>query len=394
MVDQRFVVNRTYQQHPLWQNKGLTLRHLDIELTERCNNACIHCYINLPESSAGAEARELSTAEWRDILEQAAGLGALSVRFTGGEPLLREDFSDIYIHARRLGMKVRLFTNARPITPELSELFSRVPPLENIEVTVYGMTPETYDSVACAKEAYEEFCRGVDLLLDHEVPFIVKGALLPQFKDEIEAFEAWAATLPWMDGPPSYSMFFDLRARRDSDAKNKLIEKLRIMPDEGLAIMKREAERYRDGMVQFCSRFMGPGGENLFNCGAGRGGGCIDPYGKFQPCLMLRSPDYAYDLRDGNLQDALDNFFPRLRAIKATNPDYLERCACCFLKGFCEQCPAKSWSEYGTLDTPVEYLCKIAHERAQDLGFLFQGEKAWKVTDWQSRVKAMETKEG
>ena len=95
------------------------LNQLDIELTERCNNACLHCYINRPAGSADARKRELSTAQWQDIFRQAADLGALSVRITGGEPLLREDFAELYLCARRLGMKVTLFTNARRITPQL-----------------------------------------------------------------------------------------------------------------------------------------------------------------------------------------------------------------------------------------------------------------------------------
>jgi hypothetical protein len=79
-----------------------------------------------------------------------------------------------------------------------------------------------------------------------------------------------------------------------------------------------------------------------------------------------------------------------MREIEAENPLYLERCARCFLQGLCEQCPAKSWSEHGTLDTPVEYLCQVAHARARDLGLLSEGEHAWEVEDWQERIKEME----
>jgi hypothetical protein len=49
-------------------------------------------------------------------------------------------------------------------------------------------------------------------------------------------------------------------------------------------------------------------------------------------------------------------------------------------------CPAKSWAEHGTLDTPVEYLCRVAHAQARDLGLLQDGERSWEVTDWHSRV--------
>ena len=72
--------------------------------------------------------------------------------------------------------------------------------------------------------------------------------------------------------------------------------------------------------------------------------------------------------------------------MKATNPDYLRRCAVCFLKGLCEQCPAKSWTEHGTLDTPVEYLCSVAHAQAVFLGRLKKGEKSWEIYDWQRRM--------
>jgi hypothetical protein len=57
------------------------------------------------------------------------------------------------------------------------------------------------------------------------------------------------------------------------------------------------------------------------------------------------------------------------------------------LKGLCEQCPAKSWSETGRLDTPVELLCLSAHVEARWLGLIGQEENAWEVRDWQARIK-------
>ena len=114
--------------------------------------------------------------------------------------------------------------------------------------------------------------------------------------------------------------------------------------------------------------------------------GCVDAYGVFQPCMMLRHPDCVYDLKKGALKDALLDFFPELREMKAADPAYLGRCAKCFLKGLCEQCPAKSWMEYGTMDTPVEYLCDVAHEQARFLGLIGKEEKAWEVSGWKDRI--------
>lgn len=385
MKIETYVTRQDIHKANLWRDSTPLLGHLDIELTERCNNNCIHCFINLPADDSGAQQKELSTEEVKKILAEAISLGCMSVRFTGGEPLLREDFEELYIFARKSGLKVLIFTNATLITPHLAELFSHIPPLEKIEVTVYGMRKSSYEAVTRAPGSFEAFRQGVGLLLEKKIPFVVKAALLPQNKDEMDEFEKWAAAIPWMDRPPLYSMFFDLRCRRNSN-KNELIRKLRLSPAEGLKILTRREDGYIKEMKDFCSKFMGPPKDKLFSCGAGCGGGCVDAYGSFQVCMMLRHPETVYDLKRGSLKDAITNFFPKVREMKTTNPEYLSLCARCFLKGLCEQCPAKSWMEHGTLDTPVEYLCDVAHAQARFLGLVGEKEKAWEAGNWRSRI--------
>ena len=208
----------------LWRNKTPPLRSLDIELTERCNNNCIHCCINLPPADKNARKKELTTAKIKEILTEAAALGCLTVKFTGGEPLLRDDFEALYLFARGKGLKVILLTNATLITPHLAETFRRIPPLENIEITVYGMKIGSYEAVSRTAGSFKAAFRGIQLLEEHHVPFVVKYTLLPPNLDEIKEFETWAETIPWMEGPPPYVMVFDLRSRRDSSEKNQRIK--------------------------------------------------------------------------------------------------------------------------------------------------------------------------
>jgi radical SAM protein with 4Fe4S-binding SPASM domain len=388
-----YILKQDLNKMPLWRTTRPLLWHLDIELTERCNNNCIHCYINLPADDLKAKNKESSTEEIKQVLKEAESLGSMSVHFTGGEPLLRKDFEELYIFTRKLGLKVLLFTNATLINRHLAELFSRIPPLEKIEITVYGMRKSSYEGVTRVSGSFEAAWRGINLLLEKNVPFVVKGALLPENKDEIEEFEEWAATIPWMDRPPTYSMFFDLRGRRDDFKKNQSIINLRLSPREGVDILTRRKDEYIKDMKEFCSKFMRSPGDKIFSCGAGYGG-CVDAYGKFQPCMIVRHPDCVYDLKRGSLKDALENFFPEVREMRAKNPEYLARCARCFLKGLCEQCPAKSWMEHGTLDTPVEYLCSIAHAQARFLGLIKVEEKAWEVDNWEERIKNFCKKKG
>jgi radical SAM protein with 4Fe4S-binding SPASM domain len=383
---QSYVVKRRPARQPMFNTKRPLLSHLDIELTERCNNACSHCYINLPANDLGAKRRELTSDQWKDILRQAADLGALSVRFTGGEPLLRLDFADIYLFARRLGMQVIVFTNGRLITPALADLLARVPPLKEVEVSVYGMRSESYDAIAGVRGAFTEFRRGLDLLQERQIPFIVKSALFASNPGELAEFETWVASIRSMGGDPPSVLFLDLRTRRDSPDKNQRIAALRLPPEQLVAALARREDRYRKGMTPFTAGFLGPRGDRLFTCGAGETG-CVDAYGVYQMCMPLRHPNTVYDLKHGTLRKALTEAFPRFRKARATNSEYLRRCARCFLKGLCEQCPGKSWSEHGTLDTPVEYLCQVAHAEACYLGLLSNGEQAWEVGDWQQRIE-------
>jgi radical SAM protein with 4Fe4S-binding SPASM domain len=261
-----------------------------------------------------------------------------------------------------------------------------IPPLEKIEITVYGMKKSSYEGVTRTAGSFKLFQSGVKLLLEKKIPFLVKAALLPQNREEIDLVKKWAMTIPGMNRPPLFSFFFNLRCRRER-RKNILIKKLRLSGDEGFKILLRNKKEYIKEVKDFSSKFMYPTGDKIFSCGAGRGGGCVDAYGRFQPCLMLRSPECSYDLKTGSLKDALENFFPKLRERTVLNPEYLKRCAKCFLKGFCEQCPARSWEEHGTLDTPVEYCCEVAHALARSLGLLKNEEKGWEIRDYRARIK-------
>jgi radical SAM protein with 4Fe4S-binding SPASM domain len=372
----------------IWKGKAPLVGSLDMELTERCNLNCIHCYINQPADTDLLKKRELSTEKVKAVISEAASLGCLTVRFTGGEPLLREDFEEIYLFSRRLGLKVLLFTNATLITPRLAETFRRIPPLTTIEITVYGVKKKSYESATRSSGSFSTALDGIQLLQRHHIPFELKTVILPSNKNEMTQFELLAQSFPGIKGPLNYTMALDLRCRRDSQLKNRTIKRLRLTPAEIIKHLGQIGEDYLNEMKLFCAGFMAPGGNRLFPCGAGKGGGCVDAYGNLQPCMLLRHPETVYNLAGGSLKDAFIRFFPEIRKLKAFHPEYLLRCARCFLKGFCEQCPAKSWTEHGTLDTPVEYFCALAHAQAEFLGLLGPGEKAWKIQNWKERIKA------
>jgi radical SAM protein with 4Fe4S-binding SPASM domain len=277
-----------------------------------------------------------------------------------------------------------VFTNATLVTPRLAALFERTPPLDKIEISVYGMTAGSSAAVTRNPGAHEASRRGIARLFEHGVPFVIKGAVLPPTRDEMARFEAWAKKTSGTAEPPSYAMLFDLRSRRDDEAKNAAIRELRPAPQDHLRLERRRGEGHAAELRRFLSARAGPQGGRLFPCLSDAGS--VDAYGHFQACLTLRHPATLYDLREGSLREAVEGFLPEIREMRSADPAYLERCGRCFLRPLCLQCPSKSWAEHGTLDTPVEYFCGITHAQAVWLGLLEEGEKAWRVEDWDGRV--------
>jgi radical SAM protein with 4Fe4S-binding SPASM domain len=367
---------------------------LDIELTERCNNDCHHCYINLSAGDPSAKGKEMTASEIKLVLEDAAALGCLTVKLTGGEPLLRDDFEEIYLDARKKGLRVALLTNGTLITPRLAGIFRKVPPLEKIVVSVYGLDEASYEAVSGVAGSYAAFKKGIDLMLRNDVPFELKSGILPLSRSAFREFENYAGEIPGMEAPQASALSLYLRCRdsEDKEIRNARIRGLRLPADRLLALEARRPARYADELRRFCLRFCAVPGDKLFGCAAGMQRASMDAYGNVKPCLLLRHPDVIYDLKSGSLKDAMEIFFPSIRRIKAKNPQYLERCAQCFLYSLCEQCPAVSWMENRRLDGWLEYFCEFTHAQARFIGLLKDGEKSWEVEDWENRLKKMSSK--
>ena len=79
------------------------------EVTHRCPLHCPYC--SNPTSLASQQ-KELTTAEWKRVLNEAAGMGALHVGFSGGEPLQRADLGELVAAARAAGLYSNLITSA------------------------------------------------------------------------------------------------------------------------------------------------------------------------------------------------------------------------------------------------------------------------------------------
>ena len=78
------------------------------ELTARCNFDCPMCYVHLKQEDIDAQGKELTAAQWIEMARQAKDAGMVFVLLTGGEPLLRPDFEEIYVSLIQMGLMVTI----------------------------------------------------------------------------------------------------------------------------------------------------------------------------------------------------------------------------------------------------------------------------------------------
>ncbi|MBN1629044.1 MAG: radical SAM protein [Thermoleophilia bacterium] len=359
------------QDFPLWDKLAAKRAPVsfDLEITARCNNDCRHCYINLPAGDRAAKRTELSAAEFLDIARQAVEMGAVWCLVTGGEPLLRDDFAEIYLGLKRLGLLVSVFTNACLVTPAHVELFRTYPP-RDLEVTVYGATQQTYEAVTRQAGSWTAFMRGLDLLLDGGLKVRFKAMALRSNAHEFAEISRFCRerTTDFFRFDPVLHLRFDGDPVRNSEIKAE-----RLSPEDVVALEQADEKRFGalrrgcDAGDLIVPEFRDNEGDHVFQCGAGNGSFSVGYDGTFRLCSSLWHPGTTYDLRGGTLREAWEDWVPRVRDMRSTNSEFLQRCRNCDIFNLCLWCPAHAALETGALDDWVEYFCEVAHARAAAL---------------------------
>lgn len=333
------------------QNLGKRRAPLDggIELTERCNLNCVHCFINRPAKDKKAIAEEMATEEVFKLIDSAVDNECLWFLMTGGEPLLRTDFKDIYLHAKKRGLLITIFTNATLINDAYASFFKEFPP-DSIEISIYGATPKTHDRVTRVPGSFDSCMNGMKSLKKAQVPFELKTMAMTINKHELTDMERLAEKL-------GVRFRYDplIQSRYD---RGKGPQAYRLTPEEIIDLDRRH-EKIRASIRQLCEKLLvPPENDKILGCGAGEYGFFVDPYGNLMPCLGLRK--MSYNLRKGTFEDGFYNYFAKITQRRQTKRT---ECTDCKLRNLCFQCPAWSQTEHGDDETPVDYLCELTHLR-------------------------------
>jgi radical SAM protein with 4Fe4S-binding SPASM domain len=325
-----------------------------IELTFRCNLRCAHCYVSEASGDRRAKRQELATAEALRITDEVAELGCLWMLLTGGEALLRSDFAQIYLHMKKRGLLVSVFTNGTLITPRLADLLAEYPPLV-VEITIYGSTPAVYERITAIPDSFRRCLRGIELLLDRKVHLRLKTIPMALNYTDMGQMRALAA---------GYGLDLEwdplVNCRVDGNGRTTAV---RLSPDQIVALEKQDPKRVSHYQKTFRDKETVELQPNLFACGAYLYSFHIDPYGNMFPCMLVRWP--AYNLREGSFCQGWHEFFPAMRNRMRTKS---LPCDACQFNVVCDHCVGWAQLETGDPEGKVQFLCDLADARAEAFG--------------------------
>jgi radical SAM protein with 4Fe4S-binding SPASM domain len=332
---------------------------VSIEVTRRCPLECLHCYNNLPMADIGAGRRELSKEEHFRLLDELAEMGCFWLLYTGGEILARKDFLEIYTYAKHKGFLITLFTNATIITEAIADYLAEWPPF-SIEVTLYGRTRETYEALTAVPGSYDRCLHGVRLLRERGLPVKLKTVATSVNKHEVLAMRQFAEEELGVE----FKVDGQINPRIDCSQSPLAV---RLTPEEVVALdlhspkeaseYRRLAKRDQENPPNLAQH------DSVYFCGGGVNSFAINAYGEMSICVI--SQQETFSVRGAGVKQVWEGALHQLRLRKRTR---ITKCIQCRIQSLCGMCPANGELENGDRESPVEFLCHVAHLRAAAIG--------------------------
>jgi len=341
VLKSRMVANARRERVPL---------QADIEIIATCNFNCVHCYI-----APCAEREDVMSLEQAELIfDKLKAAGTLMVLLTGGEVFTHKQFKEIYLAAKCRGFNVFINTNAYLIGERWADFLAEWPP-KFISISLYGMSPESYERVTGIPKSYERVMRAIDLLLERGLTFDLKCPAMSVTASEIPAMKAFADS----NG---------IRFRTDfsiipQEKGNVSPMSLQLTPEAVVGLHKTLDPGFEDYRKFASVRVDGSTHDNVYKCGAGKTTLHINVHGGVSTCSSSRKTI-------GNLfEQPFEEVWEALGGKVAMKYPVGHPCATCKFSKICMGCPATVEQLTGLPNVYVQMYCKVTHQRAFELGY-------------------------
>jgi radical SAM protein with 4Fe4S-binding SPASM domain len=317
---------------------------VQLDLTYRCNERCVHCYLDHDDHG------EMTTAEIKDLLDQMADAGVFYLTISGGEILMRRDFFEILEYARKRTFCIKLKTNGILIRKKEADRIKDLG-VESVQVSIYSHIPEVHDAITKLPGSLEDSIEAIRRLRAHGIHVIMANVLMTQNARDYAGVQQLAAELgaqfildptitPMMDGDRAIlNLNVDEAALREVFQNGALV----------------------GNVEEFCAPPRGPDEEalDMLPCSAGHTACYVSPYGDVYPCVQFPLP--SGNVRRTKFVDIWRDS-PQLKEVRSITLRDMPSCSQCTHGGTCTRCPGLAFLE-GNMRGPSSQDCEKSFAR-------------------------------
>lgn len=322
------------QGHPM-------ISSLQFELSSRCNERCIHCYIPNEKKNFGFD---MPTDKVKSILDEFADMGGINVTLSGGEAFLHKDIIEIARYCREKDLKISILSNLVSLTDQQIDSLKGLN-ISLIQVSLYSMDPDKHDFITTVKGSFEKTKNAIEKLVAADIPIQISCPIMKANKDGYSEVLDYAKKLK-VKAQTDYIMM----ARANLDTEN-LANRLSL--DETEVLLREIIEHdnvYREKTLEQ----LPISDEIAFDkekfkqqriCGVGYDNCCITANGDVYPCAGWQGYILG-NVYKQSLKDIWENS-EKVKTLRKITQSSFPQCLECEARDYCSMCLVRNFNESG-----------------------------------------------
>ena len=342
------------------------LTSMQIELTSRCNERCVHCYI--PHEN---KINDIDPLLFYDVLDQCRDMGLLNITLLGGEPMLHRNFPDFLRKAKDYDFSINILSNLTLLTDEIIAGM-KANRLSSVQVSLYSMKAEIHDAITQVPGSFEKTKSAILKLIENDIPLQISCPIMKQNKN------CYVDVLNWAhDHKVRAITDYIMMARYDyttGNLDNRLsLEEVGTVINDIIANDGEYQEEMQNTDIETAEE------RDISNdlvCGVSVSSICMIANGNVYPCAGWQ--DYVCgNVREQSLREIWENS-PKVKYLRGLRKKDFAKCLSCSDKAFCAMCMVRNANENPEGD-PLkinEHFCKVAALNRKI------------VLDWKAKLKA------
>lgn len=332
-------------------------------VTRRCNLACPHCYIDATGSRASG--RELTSGEARCLIDDAAALRSPIIIFSGGEPIMRDDFFELSAYAASRGLRTGLSTNGTLITEDVAEQIADAG-ISYVGVSIDG-TELTHDTFRKREGAFFTAVGGLTNARDAGIKTGIRFTVnkqnfldLPAVTDLLITHRIPRFCLYHLVYAGRASASMDITNEQRAQMMDYLIERIPTLAEHGIEVLT--TDNHADGIYIMQSTIKAQKEDQMRilrahgGCTAGQKIVNVDPEGRVLPCQFWQGATLG-NIRNARLTEIWNHPNELLKMLRDKRANLTGRCGACAYVEVCGGCRVRAGA-LGDLwgDDPSCYL--------------------------------------